>query len=91
MSVLIFHIWTATVLTFLKNGLELFQEKALKMIPKYGRTKAQNWPQGSKLTLALYFKMLPEASSGLVLICKFFEETYFCHLHAYLLACFYEI
>ena len=36
MSVLIFHFWTATVLKFLKNGLELFQEKALKMIPKYG-------------------------------------------------------
>ena len=36
----------------------------------------------------LYFKML---SSGLVLICNIFEEIYFCHLHAYLLACFYEI
>ena len=35
--------------------------------------------------------MLPVASSGLVLICNIFEETYFCHLHAYLLACFYEI
>ena len=34
--------------------------------------------------------MLPVALSGLVLICTFFEETYFCHLHAYLLACFYE-
>ena len=34
--------------------------------------------------------MLSVASSGLVLICNFFEETYFCHLHAYLLACFYE-
>ena len=44
-----------------------------------------------QLTLALYFKMLPVASSGLVLICNIFEETYFCHLHAYLLACFYEI
>ena len=28
--------WTVTVLTFLKNGLELFKGKALKMIPKYG-------------------------------------------------------
>ena len=44
MSLLIFHFWTATVLTFLKNGLELFKEKALKMIPKYGRTQAQSWP-----------------------------------------------
>ena len=24
-------------------------------------------------------------------ICNFFEETYFCYLHVYLLACFYEI
>ena len=35
--------------------------------------------------------MLFVASSGLVLICNVFEETYFCHLHANLLACFYEI
>ena len=34
--------------------------------------------------------MLPVASSGLVLIYNIFEETYFCHLHAYLLVCFYE-
>ena len=27
----------------------------------------------------------------LVLICTFFEEKYFRHLHTYLLACFYEI
>ena len=44
MSLLIFHFWTVTVLTFLKNDLELFKEKALKMIPKYGRTQAQSWP-----------------------------------------------
>ena len=42
------------------------------------------------LEIALYFKMLPVASSGLVLIYNIFEETYFCHLHAYLLVCFYE-
>ena len=30
------------------------------------------------------------ASSRLVLICNFFEETYFCHLRSYLLDCFYE-
>ena len=35
--------------------------------------------------------MLSAALSGLILICNFFEGTYFCHLHAYLLACFYEI
>ena len=35
--------------------------------------------------------MLSLALSGLVLICAIFEETHFCHLHAHLLACFYEI
>ena len=44
MSLLIFHFWTATVLTFLKSGLDLFKQKALKMIPKHGRTEAQSWP-----------------------------------------------
>ena len=34
--------------------------------------------------------MLSVALSGLVLIRNFFEETYICHLHACLLACFYE-
>ena len=34
--------------------------------------------------------MLSVALSGLVLICNFFEGRYSCHLHAYLLACFYE-
>ena len=34
--------------------------------------------------------MLSVALWGLILICNFFEETYICHLHAYLLACFYE-
>ena len=34
--------------------------------------------------------MLSVSLSGLVLICNFFKETYFCNLHAYLLACFYE-
>ena len=29
---------------FLKNSLELFKEKAIKMIPNYGRTEAQSWP-----------------------------------------------
>ena len=35
--------------------------------------------------------MLSVALSGLVLICSFFKETYFCHLHAYLLAYFYKM
>ena len=47
MSLLISRFWTATVLTFFKNGLELLKEKALKVIPKYGRTEAQSSPQGS--------------------------------------------
>ena len=34
--------------------------------------------------------MLSVALSGLFLIRNFFEETYICHLHACLLACFYE-
>ena len=44
MSLLISHFWTATVLTILKDELVLLKEKALKMIPKYGRTKAQSRP-----------------------------------------------
>ena len=35
--------------------------------------------------------MLSVALSGLFLICNIFEETYFCHLYAHFLACFYEI
>ena len=31
------------------------------------------------------------ALSRMVLIWIFSEEIYFCHLHAYLLACFYEV
>ena len=46
MSLLISHFRTATILTFLKNGLELLKEKALKIIPKYGRTKTQSSPKG---------------------------------------------
>ena len=44
MSLLIFHFWTATVLTILKDELVLLKEKALKMIPKYGRTEAKSRP-----------------------------------------------
>ena len=35
--------------------------------------------------------MLFVALSGLVLICNILVEINFCHLHAYMLACFYEI
>ena len=38
-----FRFWTATVLTFLKNGLKLLEDKALE-IPKCGKTEAQIWP-----------------------------------------------
>ena len=44
MSLLILSFWIATVLTFLKNDLKLLRDKALKIIPKYGRTEAQSWP-----------------------------------------------
>ena len=47
MSLLIFRFWTPTVLTFLKNGLNLLKDKTLEIIHKYGRTEAQSWPQGS--------------------------------------------
>ena len=40
MYLLIFRFWTATDLTFLKNVLKLLKDKALEIIPKYGRTKA---------------------------------------------------
>ena len=43
MSLTIFRFWTATVLTFSKNGLKLLKDKALE-IPSYGRTDAQIWP-----------------------------------------------
>ena len=97
MSSLIFCFWRATVLTFLKNGLKLLKDKALEIIPKYGRTEAKVGLrvaeriifEALQLILALYFKMLSVALSGLVLIRIFFEETYICYLYAYLLACFY--
>ena len=34
MSLLILLFWRATILIFLKDGLELLEEKALKMVPK---------------------------------------------------------
>ena len=99
MSLLIFRFWTATVLTFLKNGLKLLKDKALEIIPKYGRTEAKVGLkvaeriiifEALQLILALYFKMMSVVLSGLVLIRIFFEETYICHLYAYLPACFYS-
>ena len=99
MSSLIICFWRAAVLTFLKNGLKLLKDKALEIIPKYGRTEAKVALkvagriiifEALQLILAFYFKMLSVAFSRLVLICNFFEDTYICHLHAYLLACFYE-
>ena len=32
----------------IKNGLQLLKEKALKMLPKYGKTETQNWLQGGE-------------------------------------------
>ena len=100
MSLLKFFYWTATILTlFIKNGFKLLKEKAFKIISKYGRNEAQNWPQGSKennnfcncitfqVILALYFKILSVVLSGLLIIRNLSGETYFYHLYAYLLAC----
>ena len=44
MSLLIFRFWRETLFTFLKNSLKLLKDKALEIIPKYGRTQAQSWP-----------------------------------------------
>ena len=42
MSLLILRFWTAAVLTFLKIGVKLLNDKALEVIPIYGRTVAQS-------------------------------------------------
>ena len=80
MSSLIFCFWIATVLTFLKNGLKLLKNKALEIIPKYGRTEAKVGLRVAEriifetlqLILVLNFKMLSVVLSGLVLIRIFF-------------------
>ena len=98
MPSLIICFWRATVLTFSKNGLKLLKDKALEKIPKYGRTEAKVSLrvaeriifEALQLIFALYFKMLSVALSGLILIRNFCEETYICHLHACMPACFYE-
>ena len=77
----------------------MFKDKALEIIPKYGRTEAKVGLRVAEriiifgalqLIFAFYFKMLSVVLSGLVLVRIFFEETYIYHLSAYLLACFYE-
>ena len=85
MSLLMFRFWTATVLTFLKNDLKLLKDKALEIIPKYGRTEVKVGLrvaeriifEALQLILALYFKMLSVALSGLVLICNFLRRHIF--------------
>ena len=81
MLLLIFCFWRATVLTFLKNGLKLVKDKALEVVPKYGRTEARVSLRVAEriiifetlqLILALYFKMLSVALSRLILIRNFF-------------------
>ena len=47
MSLLIFRFCTATAITFLKNGLKSLKDKALEVIPKYGRNETQKWAYGS--------------------------------------------
>ena len=84
---------------FFKNWLKVLKDEALEIIPKYGRTEVKVDLrvveriiifETLQLIVAFYFKMLSVALSGLILIRNFFEETCICHLHAYLLACFYE-
>ena len=71
-SSLIICFLRAAVLTFLKNGLKLFKDKALEIIPKYRRTEAKVGLGVGKriiiletlrLILVLYFKMFSVASS----------------------------
>ena len=38
---LIFCFWRATVLILLRSGLKLLKNKALEIIPKYGRSEAK--------------------------------------------------
>ena len=54
-----------SVLTFLKNGLKLLKDKAVEIIPKYGRTEVKVGFRVAKiifetlqLILVLYFKIL---------------------------------
>ena len=64
----------------------LLKDKALEIIPKYGRTEAKVGLrvaeriiifEALQLILALYFKMLSVALSGLVLICNFLRRHIF--------------
>ena len=42
MSLLIFRFRAVAVFTFLRNGLSFLKDKALEIIPNYGRTGAQS-------------------------------------------------
>ena len=68
----------------------MLKDKTLNIITKYGITEAKvdlrvaermKIFESLQLILALYFKILSVALSGLVLIRNFFEETYICTLH----------
>ena len=37
MALLIFRFWTVTLFIFLKNSLKFHKDKALEIMPKYGR------------------------------------------------------
>ena len=66
MSLLIFRFGEPqSVLTFLKNNLKLLKDKAVEIIPKYGRTEVKVGFRVAKiifetlrLILVLYFKIL---------------------------------
>ena len=66
MSLLIFRFGEPqSVLTFLKNSLKLLKDKAMEIIPKYGRTEVKVDFRVAKiifetlqLILVLYFKIL---------------------------------
>ena len=78
MSSLTFCSWRATVLIFLKNGLKLLKDKALEIMPKYGKTEAKVGLrvaeriiifEALQLILPLYLKKLSVVLLGLVLFC----------------------
>ena len=80
MPLLIFCFWTATVLTFLKNGLSCSRIKRCKLYLNMEELKHKVGLRVAKriiileahLTFVLYFKILSVALSGLLLICNFF-------------------
>ena len=74
MSSLIFYFWRVTFLTSLRNGFKLLKDKALEIIPKYGRTEAKvglgsgknNNIWSTTINTCLNFKMLSVVLSELV-------------------------